>query len=312
MPNTTQTKNQKSKSTTVDMGNTSSSKSSSSVPNPFKSKTKRAAPKITKSVLNQKLNNAFKTKLLSLSEHRLTQLPAPLLEIVDLKSLDLKRNKLGSTDASLTSLCSFAQLKTLHLDQNDLQLGHLPPSLAPLTKLQVFTISDNPKIGQSAGGLLPDLPPSLKNLDASWCRLSRVPPCLHNRGEMSALVSIILSGNEIVSLPDELYDKCPNLAEINLKDNSVFRISSMVGKLKKLKALDLSNNRLSSKDDEQCLASQLFAETTVIDLTLTGNDITLTVLNTFVGFDVFLDRRTKLKKKDMAGGALTDFGVCGL
>ena len=108
-----------------------------------------------------------------------------------------------------------------------------------------------------------------------------------------------------------MFVACCNLIELNLARNSIFVVPAEVGSLSRLKSLDLTSNRISG-EDLTCLPTALFAECPVIDITLTNNQITPTQLGEFEGFEVFLERRTKLKKKDLAGGALTNLGVCGL
>ena len=86
----------------------------------------------------------------------------------------------------------------------------------------------------------------------------------------------------------------------------------------KLKSLSLKNNKICvlntsfTEKNPQPIPAELFTETPIIDLNLAGNRMTNTQLNEFKGFEEFLERRQKLKSKNIYGGALTDLGVCGL
>ena len=292
--------------------------------------------------------------LIYLPQHNLKCIPNEIFtndSLKQLKSLDLSKNSLGSQNDAAPNvqlLGTMTLLKTLHIDSNNLTVKHLPTTMENCTKLQTFTVSDNPKLGDTdAAWALPPLPTSIKNLSAAKCRLSRFPATLLRLDAeqlLKCLQTLDLSNNSIVELPRELFAACLNLVEINLSFNSVFVVPEEVGTLKvrerekiilgktfldllspnweetheplspriqRLKSFDLANNRIIGTDTN-CLPRALFVDTPVIDITLTGNEITPSQLNDFEGFDSFLDRRTNVKRKDLAGGALTDLGVCGL
>jgi len=108
------------------------------------------------------------------------------------------------------------------------------------------------------------------------------------------------------------------LTELNLDQNLITSLPKQIGNLKKLKSLSLQHNKIVgqstaySTQNPQPLPAELFTQTPIIDLNLTGNKMNNTQLNEFTGFDTFLERRQKLKSKNIYGGALTDLGVCGL
>ena len=108
------------------------------------------------------------------------------------------------------------------------------------------------------------------------------------------------------------------LVELNLDNNVIVSLPNEIGQLKKLKALSLKNNYIRvkstnfSESNPQPLPASLFADTLLIDLNLHGNPLTSTQLNEFEGFDTFLERRKKVKTKNLYGGALVDMSVCGL
>ena len=108
------------------------------------------------------------------------------------------------------------------------------------------------------------------------------------------------------------------LVELNLDNNVIVSLPNEIGQLKKLKALSLKNNYIQvkstnfSESNPQPLPASLFASTLLIDLNLHGNKLTSTQLNEFEGFDAFLERRKKVKTKNLYGGAMVDMSVCGL
>ena len=122
-----------------------------------------------------------------------------------------------------------------------------------------------------------------------------------------------LSNNSLVSIPVELCTNLISLAELILDDNQLTSLPDECGKLKKLKVLSLSNNCLSGSGAPQSIPASVFADTPVIDLNLSGNKITSSELNEFEGFDKFLERRKKVKNKDLAGfDQLDGADICGL
>ena len=62
----------------------------------------------------------------------------------------------------------------------------------------------------------------------------------------------------------------------------------------------------------QPLPKSLFENTPLIDLNLHSNPLSSTQLNEFDGYKKFLERREKVKTKDLYGGAMTNLDVCGL
>lgn len=130
---------------------------------------------------------------------------------------------------------------------------------------------------------------------------------------LAKLQILNVSKNNLVSIPIELCTSLKNIVELILDDNQLTSLPNEFGQLKKLKALSLKNNCLSGSDTPQSIPSSVFADTPVIDLNLSGNKITSAELNEFNGFDQFLERRKKVKNKDLAGfDQLNGAAICGL
>lgn len=256
----------------------------------------------------QKLENAKKLGVLSLSEHDLETIPSQVFsaEMKRLRTLDLSKNKLKS----LRSVGQLKELKSLNVDDNELTSTALN-EVAGCTKLQSLS-ADRNSLGRGPATQLPlRLPTSLKSLSLATNSLSAVPSVIL-AASFSKLERLDLSGNRITSIPAGIA-LLVNLNEVILDKNQIALIGPEIGTLKKLKTLSLKNNKLAVKStrfteiNPQPLPEKLFTSTLLIDLNLHGNPMTNTQLNEFEGFQVFLDRRQKVKSKTMM-----NLSVCGL
>jgi Leucine-rich repeat (LRR) protein len=156
----------------------------------------------------------------------------------------------------------------------------------------------------------------LKQLKVDSNFLSSVPrPILS--ATLTKLEKLDLSSNHLATLPTEISNLVA-LVELNMDNNVIVSLPDEIGRLKKLKGLSLRGNRISvdstnwSSKNPQPLPKSLFADTPLIDLNLHGNPMTSTQLNSMEGYDVFLERRQKVKTSTLLGGGLTNMDVCGL
>lgn len=240
--------------------------------------------------------------------------------ITKLRTLDLSKNNLTALGPKLAQL---SNLKSLNCDYNRLQAGSLAP-VSALSGLQTLSAGGN-RLGkpvkmenpsQPQPEALPSLPKSLKQLKLDTNHFSSIPPQICNPS-LVKLEKLDLSFNLLATLPSGI-GCLTALADLNLDSNCIVSLPEEIGKLKKLKALSLRNNQIRvdstvfSEKNPQPIPSKLFTDTLVIDLNLHGNKMTNTQLNEFDGFHAFLERRTKIKNKNVYGGALTDLNVCGL
>ena len=213
------------------------------------------------------------------------------------------------------------KIKSLNLDQNKLTPGTLAP-IAKLSNLQNLSVGGNllgkptAQTKTTAAPLPETLPKSLKQLKLNANFLSSVPRSILS-SSLVKLEKLDMSSNQLASVPAEI-SNLKNLMELNLDDNTIVSLPEAVGSLLKLKVLSLRNNHISvhstkwSDKNPQPLPETLFANTPLIDLNLHGNPMTNTQLNTFEGYDKFLERRQKVKTAAIVGGALTSLTVCGL
>ena len=216
----------------------------------------------------------------------------------------MSQNKIKSLGDQLATL---SDLKSLNLDQNALEPGSIAP-ISKLSKLQTLSAGSN-KLGS-----LPPLPVSLKQLKLNACAFSNFPMQIVLATKLEKLD---LSNNNMAAIPTEISNLLA-LTDLNLDNNVIVALPASIGKLKKLKTLSLKNNKVRvsntnfSAQNPQPLPPSLFRDTLVVDLNLHGNPMTSTQLNDFEGFDSFLERRAKIKSKDIYGGAMTNLDVTGL
>lgn len=275
--------------------------------------------KTSSSVVAKKLALAEKTHILSLREHSLTKIPSALVtQAAALTTLDLSHNQLSGDPNLVETIKRGGELKTLNLEKNLLVAGSLPADMsATLPKLQTLNLGGNrlgappAKKDKKAAAAeeaapIPGLPPSLKTLHLDSNSFSSFPASLQ-LFPLPSLLILNLSSNALTSLPDDL-SFLSSVVELNLDSNSLAFLPPSIGSCAALKGLSLKSNRLSSS--RQCLPPSLFVATQLQDLALTGNPMLKRELMMFEGFDDFLNRRTKVKNKDL--GSVGDLGLCGL
>lgn len=259
--------------------------------------------KTGKKVVAQKLETARKTNVLSLTEHRLEEIPGKVFELTSLRTLDLSKNKIQN----LGNLSQLKELKSLNCNQNMLANRSLS-SISKLHKLTILSIGEN-RLENPAHQSFPSLPPNVKTLKLHGNSFSSIPRQICD--PKLPLEKLDLSNNNLACVPPEMCNLSA-LTELNLDNNVIVSLPNEMGRLKKLKALSLKNNYLT-KSNPQPIPAAIFTETVLIDLNLHGNDkITSTDINEFEGFGVFLERRKKKKDKSLHGGAMLDMSVCGL
>lgn len=286
--------------------------------------------KTGKKVVAQKLETARKTNVLSLTEHRLEEIPGKVFELTSLRTLDLSKNKLQN----LGNLSQLKELKSLNCNQNMLANRSLS-SISKLHKLTILSIGEN-RLENPSHQSFPSLPPNVKTLKLHGNSFSSIPRQICD--PKLPLEKLDLSNNNLACVPPEMCNLSKSfwlcisfppftlnifpirtfcgcagaLTELNLDNNVIVSLPNEMGRLKKLKALSLKNNYLT-KSNPQPIPAAIFTETVLIDLNLHGNDkITSTDINEFEGFGVFLERRKKKKDKSLHGGAMLDMSVCGL
>mmetsp|Transcript_21300 Transcript_21300/g.35140 ORF Transcript_21300/g.35140 Transcript_21300/m.35140 type:complete len:274 (+) Transcript_21300:94-915(+) len=262
--------------------------------------------KTGRKVLSQKIENAKKTNILSLTEHKLEEIPDEVFHLTSLRTLDISKNKLQR----LGKIGKLTELKTLNCNDNSLHSGGIVP-ISKLAKLQSLSLGKN-----QLEDFPTSLPPKIKTLKIHHNSFSSIPKQIFDP-KLRLLEKLDLSSNNLASIPAEI-SNLVGLNELNLDNNVIVSIPNELGQAKKLKVLSLRNNYIQVKStnftdmNPQPIPASVFEETLLIDLNLHGNPMTNTQLNEFEGFDIFLERRKKKKTTALTGGALVNMSVCGL
>ncbi|VDO70422.1 unnamed protein product [Heligmosomoides polygyrus] len=216
---------------------------------------------------------------LGLNDVSLTQLPADIGQLANLRSLEARDNLIRTLPASITLL---KNLQVVDLGQNE--LDQLPAEMGCLEALKELYIDSND---------LEALPEQitkcklLEQLDASENRLSTLP---EEFGDLSQLTDVNLSDNELQTIPNSIgrlkkltilkleknhihqltqsIGSCEQLTELFLTHNLLQELPSSIGNLRNLKNLNVDQNKLSA------LPSTIGGCTALTVLSLRENEIT--------------------------------------
>ncbi len=177
---------------------------------------------------------------LNLSNNRLTTLPEWLGELKYLQILNISGNNLINMPESLGNL---SHLKDLIVFGN--RLAVLPNWFEKLKYLELLNVGNNQlESGLKSINVISKLP-RLKHLDLSGNHLQQLPDWFFDF--LPHLQVVDLSRNELVFLPvgKENLNNLKSLSSLNLSNNQLAEIPSMVGNLSQLQSLDLSSNHLT-------------------------------------------------------------------
>lgn len=217
--------------------------------------------KIVESSVPVELFDLNALRILDLSHNKLNVIPDKLSECKSLTVLNLSHNNLKSLSEQL-----FLKLTSLHyLDLSDNELKTLPPQLGRLTNLHTLKLSNNPleehkmrqierlkslkvlhlantqRNSNNTPTNIGDLT-NLVELNLSSNQISRVPDDLSVLKELRRLN---LSDNTLEKMPDDFGDWWPNLETLNLSSNNLIVIPNSLCKLCNLKRLYLNDNKLT-------------------------------------------------------------------
>lgn len=203
-------------------------------------------------------------QVLYLGNNNLTDLPAVLAHLVELRVVYLTGNRLGASEQrrwsalgrlsklerlalngnQLTAIPAvigqLTSLERLHLDNN--LITALPASIGQLTRLRQLDLHHNQiaAIAKEIVGLR-----SLEDLDLNTNKISVLPGEL---GRLSNLRRLYLHNNEIASIPTEL-GSLARLEELFLQANRIALIPKTLGNLIALQKLHLQRNHLGALPD---------------------------------------------------------------
>ncbi|WKX99769.1 hypothetical protein Q1695_014554 [Nippostrongylus brasiliensis] len=263
-------------------------------------------------------------------------------ERLQLTSLHLNGHSLTHLHAHHNMLdCLIVMPVPLHLVFIDISYNHfdtLPDWLGDLHQIDCLKLNNN-RLSS-----LPDRLFNVLSLRYLMCKNNRIKK-LPDPVENSSLISLVLNKNQLTELPTDLFLKCSRLRHLNVSFNRLVslpnvhhhpdrnRINTMrlagnrldesvvpiLMKMKKLKILDLSNNKLRYFDD-----SALSSLTLLEELNVSSNELTslspsilelpaLQVLKAHsnrIRYVPDLSSSSSLQLVDMANNALGVFTKC--
>ncbi|CAH8563776.1 unnamed protein product [Dicrocoelium dendriticum] len=171
--------------------------------------------------------------LLNLSGNRLLSIPNEISNLRCLKVLDLSTNNISIMPEGIFKL---KMLQSLDISENG--ISELPASISKLRGLQVLACASN-KLH-----VIPEEISHLSNLQILNLinnKLSFLPISI---GNLKSLLVIHVDHNELDHIPSQLFH-CSSLTELSVSNNFIFGyLSSEIGSLTNLRALNLSSNQL--------------------------------------------------------------------
>lgn len=201
------------------------------------------------------------TTSLDASDNALTEVPAAIGGATELEELLLFKNKIKTVAKEIGELTN---LKTLNLFNNAMM--KVPPEIGKLAALEELNLAAN-KMMMTADPHFEGLT-SLKLLtlnDNRLVKMGSLSKCskleeirLYGNNleempdigeEMPNLTILELNGNRIQSVPDDFFDKTPNLERFVIHKNALITLPSSVLKCTKLTQFQVQENKLTSLPD---------------------------------------------------------------
>lgn len=195
-------------------------------------------------------------KYLNISNNRFESFPVVVCEIASLNDLDISFNNLTVVPPEIGKLKNLERL--IILSNN---LTSFPSTLTDLTSLRELDCRYNAITDFSSVNGIPNLITLRAQYNAAKALELRVGGSLsiltlsHNAitrfsvsvgSSPSALTHLDLANNRFETLPDELFNLCPNLQTLILNDNKIRLLSESIGNFQKLGKLSINNNALQN------------------------------------------------------------------
>lgn len=158
------------------------------------------------------------TSLTSLSLTRCMAANEQLLHVWNIPNLHTLRLCCMHLNWNRVNFRGVASSRLLHLTLDQCELSALPEEVARMSGLQSLDLSRNPDLGTTNDSLPHALAAltNLQHLNISYCGLSRLPPVVP---QLTALTSLILSGNMLASLPAVIPGFSDTLVQVDLRHN---------------------------------------------------------------------------------------------
>ena len=202
------------------------------------------------------LGEKFYEEKRELVRNKLTEFPDAVLQLTNLKTLNLSHNQITCIPGAIGQL---SNLTLVNLSSN--QITQIPDAISKLSNLTWLLVSSNQitSIPDALGQLS-----HLTLLDLGGNRITSIPDAL---GQLSHLTLVNLSSNQITSIPEAI-GQLSNLTQLFLSSNQITSIPEAITQLSNLTQLRLSNNQITQIPDAIAQLSNL------TNLSLWNNQIT--------------------------------------
>jgi len=166
--------------------------------------------------------------------NKLTEFPDAVLQLTNLKILNLRRNQITAIPEAIGQL---SNLTGLYLSKN--QITSIPEVIAQMSNLTELSLGSNQITS------IPEAIGQLSNLAGLYLGENQITSIPEAIGQLSNLTLLSLMSNQITSIPEDL-GKLSNLTQLDLDNNQITSIPDDLGQLSKLTGLYLWNNQITS------------------------------------------------------------------
>jgi internalin A len=167
------------------------------------------------------------------SGNNLKTLPLELLDLPNLRKLDVSGNPLENIPDVVTQILHLEELILIRVE-----LTEIPEAIAKLTNLRELHLSSNQitQIPEAIAKLT-----NLRELDLRNNQITQIPEAIAN---LTNLRELHLHNNQITQIPEAI-TKLTNLTQLHLRNNQITQIPEAIAKLSNLTQLDLHNNQIT-------------------------------------------------------------------
>ncbi|MBD2596211.1 leucine-rich repeat domain-containing protein [Nostoc spongiaeforme FACHB-130] len=167
------------------------------------------------------------------SGNNLKTLPLELLDLPNLRKLDISGNPLESIPDVVTQILHLEELILIRVE-----LTEIPDAIAKLTNLTQLHLSFN-KITQ-----IPEAIAKLTNLTQLHLRNNQITQIPEAIAKLTNLTQLHLNDNQITQIPEAIAN-LTNLTQLDLKGNQITQIPEAIANLTNLMQLHLSGNQIT-------------------------------------------------------------------
>ncbi|MGI2903405.1 leucine-rich repeat protein [Tolypothrix sp. VBCCA 56010] len=167
------------------------------------------------------------------SSNNLKTLPLELLDLPNLRKLDISGNPLESIPDVVTQILHLEELILIRVE-----LTEIPEAIAQLTNLRELVLSLNQIIQ------IPEAIAKLTNLTQLDLRNNKITEIPEAIAQLTNLRELHLSGNKITQIPEAIA-QLTNLTQLDLRSNQITEIPEAIAKLTNLRELHLRSNQIT-------------------------------------------------------------------